>query len=84
VGSIVEAVKIALEQMPPELAADVVDRGIVLTGGGALLRNIDELLRRETELPVTITENPIAAVATGAGRALDDLHLYRQVLLSSD
>jgi rod shape-determining protein MreB len=84
VGSIVEAVKVALEQMPPELAADVVDRGIVLTGGGALLRNIDELLREETELPVTITENPMAAVATGAGRALDDLHLYRQLLLSSD
>lgn len=82
-NSIVETVKIVLEQTPPELAADIVDRGIVLTGGGALLKNIDTLLREETELPVTIADNPLTTVVVGSGKALDDLHLFREVLLRS-
>ena len=70
IDSIIAAVKIALEQTPPELAADIVDRGIYLTGGGALLKGIDELLRQETGLPITIANDPLAAVALGAGLAL--------------
>jgi rod shape-determining protein MreB len=81
--SIVEAVKIALERTPPELAADIVDRGIVLTGGGAQLKNLDVLLRNETELPVTIADRPLTCVVAGAGQALDDLHLFKQVLLNA-
>ena len=79
-NAIVEAVKIALEQTPPELAADIVDRGIVLTGGGALLRNLDALLREETGLPVAIADNPLHTVVLGSGRALDDLDLFKELL----
>ncbi|MBW2358381.1 MAG: rod shape-determining protein, partial [Deltaproteobacteria bacterium] len=70
VETIVETVRIALEQTPPELAADIVDRGIVLTGGGSLLKNMDVLLREETKLPITITEEPLTTVALGSGKAL--------------
>ncbi|MDL2329422.1 rod shape-determining protein [Desulfosarcina sp. OttesenSCG-928-A07] len=80
VEAIVETVKIALEQTPPELAADIVDRGIVLTGGGALLKNLDKLLREESGLPITITEDPLSTVAIGAGKALDNPELLRQVV----
>lgn len=80
-NAILETVRSALEQMPPELAADIVDRGIVLTGGGALLLNLDVLLRNETELPVIIADNPLTSVVVGSGKALDDLHLLREVLL---
>ena len=73
VNSIVEAVKVALERTPPELAADIVDKGIVLTGGGALLRNLDVLLREETGLPVMLSEDPLTAVVMGAGKALDQI-----------
>jgi rod shape-determining protein MreB len=77
--TIVETVKVALEQMPPELAADLVERGIVLTGGGALLKNMDVLLAEETQLPVALSINPLSSVVLGAGKVLDDLPLLKQV-----
>ena len=79
VGTIVEGVRIALENTAPELAADIVDQGIVLTGGGALLQGIDEVLREETGLPVTVAEDPLTCVALGTGRALED-PIFRGVL----
>ncbi len=81
IDSIVDAVKTALEQTPPELAADIVDRGIYLTGGGALLKGLQELLKQETSLPIKIAEDPLAAVALGAGRALDNLHILKEVMV---
>ncbi len=81
IDAIVETVKIALEQTPPELSADIVDRGIVLTGGGALLKNLDKLLREETSLPITVTEDPLITVCLGAGRALDSLEILKRVLI---
>ena len=81
VGTIVEGVRIALENTAPELAADIVDQGIVLTGGGALLQGIDEVLRDETGLPVTVAEDPLTCVALGTGRALED-PAFRGVLLA--
>lgn len=79
VSKIVEAVKVALEKTPPELAADIVDRGIVLTGGGALLKGIDKRLSVETGLPILISDDPLTAVALGAGKALDEINLLRKV-----
>ena len=76
-----QAVRIALEQTPPELAADIVDRGIVLTGGGALLRGLDELLREETSLPITIVDDPLSAVVLGSGKALDNLDVLKEVTI---
>jgi rod shape-determining protein MreB len=73
VNSIIEAVKMTLEKSPPELAADIMDRGIVLTGGGALLRNLDKMLSKETGMPVLIAENALDCVAIGTGRSLDNL-----------
>jgi rod shape-determining protein MreB len=70
-SSVVAVVKGVLEQTPPELASDIIDRGMVLTGGGALLRNVDRMLTRETGVPCYVAENPMACVALGAGRALD-------------
>ncbi len=81
IGDIVEAVKSVLERTPPELAADIVDRGIVLTGGGALLRNLDVLLREETGLPVMVSDSPECAVVLGTGRALDELALLKEVAM---
>ena len=81
IDSIIAAVKIALEQTPPELAADIVDRGIYLTGGGALLKGIDELLKQETGLPIKIADDPLAAVALGAGLALDNLDILKEVMV---
>ena len=78
---IVDAIKDTLENSPPELAGDIVDRGIVLTGGGALLQNIDILIREETGLPITITDNPLSAVARGAGMALDQLNVLKDIAL---
>jgi rod shape-determining protein MreB len=78
VGQIVDAVKVTLEKSPPELAADIMDRGIVLTGGGALLRNLDKLLAEETGMPVVVAENPLDCVAIGTGKALDNYDLYRR------
>jgi rod shape-determining protein MreB len=77
--TIVEAVRQALERTPPELSADIMDRGIVLSGGGALLRNLDQRLRDETGLPVVLAEDPLASVVLGAGRVLEDINLLRKV-----
>jgi rod shape-determining protein MreB len=79
ISIIVDAIKDALENSPPELAGDIVDRGIVLTGGGALLRNIDLLIREETGLPITIADDPLSTVARGAGIALDQLDVLKEV-----
>jgi rod shape-determining protein MreB len=81
VNAIVDAVRVVLERTPAELSADIVDKGIVLSGGGALLKNIDILLREETGLPVMVAENPQLAVVLGTGRALDELKLLREVAL---
>jgi len=81
VETIVETVRIALEQTPPELAADIVDRGIMLTGGGSLLKNLDILLREETRLPITITDDPLSAVVLGSGKARDSKDSWREVAI---
>ncbi|MDP4170811.1 MAG: rod shape-determining protein, partial [Bacillota bacterium] len=77
VYSIVDAVKNTLEKTPPELASDIMDRGIVLTGGGALLRNLDKVIGEETKMPVLIAENPLDCVAIGTGKALDHINLFK-------
>jgi rod shape-determining protein MreB len=79
VSQMVESVRIVLERMPPELASDIMDKGIVLAGGGALLRNLDVLLREETRLPVTLAEDPLTAVVMGAAKLLDEESLLRDV-----
>jgi len=81
VETIVETVRIALEQTPPELAADIVDKGIVLAGGGSLLKNLDILLREETKLPIAITKDPLSTVVLGSGRALDNIAILREVTI---
>ena len=81
ISIIVDNIKDALEQCPPELAADIVDRGIVLTGGGALLRNLDVLLKEETSLPIMVSNDPLSCVARGAGMALDELDLLKEVTI---
>jgi rod shape-determining protein MreB len=83
VGQIIDAVKAALEQTAPELAADIVDRGIVLTGGGALLSNLDYVLRYATGLPVTIADDALSCVALGSGQALENIRQLKGVLISS-
>jgi rod shape-determining protein MreB len=82
INAIVEAVLLALERTPPELAADIVDKGIVLTGGGALLKNLDVLLREETGLPVMVCDDPISAVVLGSGKTLDHMELLKEVTIS--
>lgn len=82
ISAIVDAVMVALERTPPELSADIVDKGIVLTGGGSLLRNLDVLLREETGLPVMASDDPISAVVLGSGKALDHLDLLKEVTVS--
>ncbi|MDR1111455.1 MAG: rod shape-determining protein [Deltaproteobacteria bacterium] len=79
--TIINTVKSALEQIPPELAADIVTRGIVLTGGGALLRHLDALLREETQLPIHIADNPLMTVAIGSGKALESLDILKEIVL---
>ncbi|MEK6775278.1 MAG: rod shape-determining protein [bacterium] len=79
VSQIVEGVKAALENTPPELSADIVDKGIVLAGGGALLRGLDILLREETSLPITIADDPLSTIVLGAGQVLNELELLRQI-----
>jgi len=81
VNAVVESVKVALERTPPELAADIVDKGIVMVGGGALLSNLDILLRETTGLPVMLAEDPLTAVVLGTGRCLDELRLLREVTI---
>lgn len=82
IGTILEGVRVALENTAPELAADIVDQGIVLTGGGALMAGLDEFLRDETGLPVTVAEDPLTCVAIGTGRAMED-PIFRGVLLTA-
>jgi rod shape-determining protein MreB len=79
--TIVDAVRTALERTPPELAADIVDKGIVVTGGGALLKGLDFLLRQETNLPITIADDPLSCVALGTGKVLDELDLLKKVAI---
>src|SRR5205814_317219 len=81
-GSIVEAVKVALEHTAPELAADIVDKGIVMTGGGALLSNLDFVLRHATGLPVSIADDPLTCVALGTGRALEEMKTLKNLLIN--
>jgi len=76
---IVEAVKQALERTPPELSADIVDRGITLSGGGSLLRNLDSLIRYETGLPVVLADDPLTAVVVGCGRILDQIEMLKDI-----
>ena len=83
VSNIVEAVKVALEATPPELAADIVDKGIILTGGGALLTNLDLVLRKATGLPVSVADEPLFCVAQGTGRALEEMRTLNSVLIKS-
>lgn len=82
IDTIIETVKIALEQTPPELSADIVDRGIILTGGGALLKNMDKFIREETSLPITIADDPMTTVAIGSGKVLDNIELLKQVVIT--
>jgi rod shape-determining protein MreB len=81
VMTIVETVRTCLERTPPELAADIIEKGVVLTGGGALLRGIDWLLQHVTQLPVRVAEDPLSCAARGAGRALDDVELLKKVAI---
>ncbi len=83
VGQIIEAVKVALEHTPPELASDIVDKGIVMTGGGALLSNLDLVLRHATGLPVTIADDPLSCVALGTGHALEEMKTLKNVLIGT-
>jgi rod shape-determining protein MreB len=80
---IIEGVKTVMEKIPPELAADIADKGIIITGGGALLRHFDDLLTEVTGIPVYLAENPISCVALGAGTVLDNIHVLRSGLVSS-
>lgn len=82
VQAIIETVRVALERTPPELSADIMDKGIVICGGGALLKNFDQRLREETGLPVSIAENPMACVALGTGRMLTDFDLLKRIAIS--
>ena len=83
VGRIVEAVKMTLEKTPPELAADLVEKGIVLTGGGALLKNLDKLLSKETNMPVFVAEDPLECVVRGTGKVLEELERLKPVLINN-
>jgi rod shape-determining protein MreB len=82
ITAIVDTIKIALERTPPELAADIVDKGIVLAGGGSLLRGLDQLVREETELPITISDDPLTSVVRGVGKMLDELELLKEVSIN--
>jgi rod shape-determining protein MreB len=79
VATIVEAVRVALERTPPELSADIMDKGIIIAGGGSMLKNLDRRLREETGLPVTLAEDPLACVALGTGQMLTDFNLLRKI-----
>jgi len=82
INQIVEAVRVSLERTPPELASDIVDRGIILSGGGALLRSLDSLLKEETGLPVMLADDPLTSVVMGAGKTLDEISLLREVAVN--
>jgi rod shape-determining protein MreB len=83
VSQIAEAVRVALEKTPPELAADIRDRGIVMTGGGALIKGLDVRIREDTSLPVFLAEDPLTCVVRGTGKVLDDFETYQRILLSA-
>jgi len=83
IAAIVEAVKMTLERTPPELAADIVDRGIIMAGGGSLLRGLDRLLSEETGMPVMLTDDPLSSVVLGTGRALEEIEILKKVLITS-
>jgi rod shape-determining protein MreB and related proteins len=83
VGAIIEAIKVTLENTPPELSSDIVDKGIVMTGGGALLSNLDIVLRHATGLAVTISDDPLSCVALGAGRVLEEMKILKNILINS-
>ncbi len=83
ITAIVNAIRLALENTPPELAGDIIDRGIVLTGGGSLLRGMDIRLREETNLPIITVDNPLTTVVLGTGKALDQIHLLRKVAIAA-
>ncbi len=80
-STIINAIRVSLEKTPPELSADIIDRGIILTGGGALLKNMDKRIREETKLPVFITDDPLTTVVLGAGKMLDNLDLLKKMSL---
>ncbi|MBW2655362.1 MAG: rod shape-determining protein [Deltaproteobacteria bacterium] len=82
IDAIIETVRIALEQTPPELAADIVDSGIILTGGGALLKNLDRLLKEKTGLPIVVADDPLTTVALGCGKSLDSIDILKEVVIS--
>ena len=79
IATIMNAIRVALERTPPELSADISDRGIVLTGGGALIKNLDKRIRVETGLPVSIAEDPLASVVLGTGKMLTEMKLLRRI-----
>lgn len=81
--AILDAIRMVLERTPPELSADIADKGMVLTGGGSLLGNLDILLTKVNKIPAYVAENPISCVALGAGRVLDQIHVLKQGLISS-
>jgi rod shape-determining protein MreB len=83
VGTIVNAVRVALERTPPELSADIVDKGIVITGGGSMLRNLDKRIREETSLPVTLADHPLSSVVLGTGKMLSDFSLLKKISIDS-
>jgi rod shape-determining protein MreB len=81
VSTIINAIRVALERTPPELSADISDRGIVLTGGGALLKNLDKRISEETGLPVSLADDPLACVALGTGKMLSDFDLLKRITI---
>ena len=83
IDRIVEAVRQSLERTPPELASDILDRGIVLTGGGALLKGLDKRLRQETNLPVNVAEDPLTCVVRGTGKVIENMQQFSKVLIKS-
>ena len=83
INAIVEAVRITLERTPPELASDIMDKGIVLAGGGSMLQNLDVLLREETGLPVIIAKDPLLCVVLGSGKVLDEIDRLKQLTIAS-
>ena len=82
-AAILEAIRIALERTPPELCSDLIDRGLILAGGGALLRGFDKLISEETGLPVHIADDPLTAIALGTGRYLSDFRLLKRLAVNS-
>ena len=84
INSIIDSIKYTLEKTPPELAADIMEKGIMLTGGGALLKGLDQLIHKETGIPVKIAEYPLDCVALGTGKVLDSLETLKTVLITSN